>query len=506
MRRFVVVVALSLIVSWTYAQAPSNIQLRKMNLLAIELLDNYELYAGLSDKRSKHEFKMMFDREDATTFCDLYHNADFYSKQMLIDEYISFIEDTNTRISRVQLSNIKRDEIWYSQGMWHYSLTFDKEINYFDNNGVMFPVGVDSNGEDAKEKYPLKMTLVFDSSVENVWIRSLEANSNNTFNRPKKTIIVQKNDYKNHRFEEAITSGNQHLRYNSVDQAVVLSHDFNHPNDDVWMSYETIYSDEVYEVIKLDYKISTLRIKSRSEIASMAYSFSYNPNNYKSQSVGYSLGIDLGVEFALGDITKCGFYIGAAYTESLFSVYSDNISSYTLPVYSNDRRRIKRQYSIDDISQRARFKDVVIPVYFDLTYKPNTNLYLLFDLGAKAYLNIETNIDNAIATGSVNGEKFKSVYIDNTTNTSISRDISLFCSTGAGFTIVPRRIYLEGKIGYEQSFGLVQFSSESGLIKGNYPVIYNGLTGEDLLTGSLLYNTSMRRRMLWLSLGLKFKF
>ena len=267
MRKSILVIILSLISSWVYAQKPTILQSRKMNLLAIELLDRYELNSSLWNKQAKSRFIKMFENKKTEIFCDLYHDVEHYQSQVPVDKYILFVEKTGSEINKVQVSNIQKKDIWYSDGTWHYSLTFDKEIIYWDSNGVLFPMGVDENGNDARQIYAMEMTLVFDANLENAYIRSLVSRNAGPSKIAGKAIIVEKCDAKYQKFEDKVTSDNQHLQYNTFGQAVVPSYDFKHPDEDVRVTYYSKFNEDAYELIKLKYNVTRLRLKLRNEIS-----------------------------------------------------------------------------------------------------------------------------------------------------------------------------------------------------------------------------------------------
>ena len=136
MRKLVLVVFLTLTAYLTNAQKPTNAQVRQMNLMAIELLDRYELNSALWDKQAKSRFPRMFESSETEIFCDLYHNVDYYGNQISVDKYISFIEDTNSKIDKVQLSNIKKKDIWsYARSLEVMIQKLEARITVLEKSG-----------------------------------------------------------------------------------------------------------------------------------------------------------------------------------------------------------------------------------------------------------------------------------------------------------------------------------------------------------------------------------
>ena len=64
MRKLAIILVLAVIAPMLHAQKLTNAQARRMNLLAIELLDRYELYAALGNRSATYRFTKMFEDAD----------------------------------------------------------------------------------------------------------------------------------------------------------------------------------------------------------------------------------------------------------------------------------------------------------------------------------------------------------------------------------------------------------------------------------------------------------
>ena len=508
MRKLFIIAVLFLVMPWLYAQVPDNAQTRNMNLLAIELMDRYELNSTLWNKQAKSRFSQMFENKRTEVFCDLCHNMEKYGSQIPIEEYVGFITDTQCEILNVRLSNIERKgSISFQDGQWYYTLTFDKEIIYHDKNYILFPVGLGEDGKDATEVYKLEMTLVIDPEFETARIHSLVAQQADDVRTAEKHIIVQMTEAKNLKFEKDLTSANQHLRYNSYDQAVVPSYNFKHPDEDVWVGWKLLADEDAYELIQLTYKTAKMRLKFRNEIAPVMYSMTSNPNKLKGNSFGYSVGFDLGSTFQLAKNTKGGIYVGASLVTSTFTAKTKSVSDYTLVYSGSDGNEVEKNYSITKVKQTVGFTDLAFPVYLNVESKLNQDLALTFDIGAKVYLALDEKTGNAIARGRVDGNEFVSTYVDNINVVRNPLDFSLFFTAGADYTLIPRKLYLEGKIGYERGLGSsYSLYGNKSLHHSDYPVVYDPVAGADVLIAPVINGISIGKSALWLNLGLKYKF
>jgi hypothetical protein len=512
MRKLTIILVLAVIAPVLHAQKPSNAQARKMNLLAIELLDRYELYSTLSDRTTTYRFTKMFENADTEVLCDLHNSSKYYYKQIPLSQYKALVADSGCKSIDVRVSNVrKKGRPEFSDGRWYYTVTFDKEIMFQDHNGVLFPLGLEEDGSDKREIFSMEMTIVFDADLQEAHIHSLHLQPSVSPKTLEKVLVLQECDQKYRKFEQDVKHNGRQLVYNSFDHAFAAPSDrFTHYDEDVEVERITIISEDAYDLIKLKYVTTRTRLKLRNEIAPVMYSMQNAPSGYSSSSFGYALGFDLGATFQLGKGTKGGFFVGAALSLSSFSAKLKDIGDYTLTYSGVDGSMVERSYSIDKIRQKAQYKDLVFPVYFNIESKVSPKLDLVFDLGAKVYLNLARQVGDAVAVGRVNDVKFASSYDTDAVTKASTIDPSVFFSAGVDYVLVSRKLYFEAKVGYERGFSTHKLSCEKAMSSQSYPVVYHGLTGEDLLVGPLLdgddYEMGIRKSALWLSLGLKLKF
>ena len=512
MRKLAIILVLAAIAPVLYAQKLSNAQARKVNLLAIELLDRYELYAALGERSATYRFTKMFENADMEIFCDLHNNSKYYYKQIPLEQYKAFVSETGCESIDVRLSNIKKKgSPRFSDGKWYYTVTFDKEIMYQDYNGVLFPLGIEPDGSDKRETFKLEMTIVIDSNLETALIHSLKLQPSVAVKPFEKVLVIQECDQKYAKYEKDVKYAGRSLEYNSFGHAFAAHNAvFKHFDEDVEVHPQYVAEEEAYDLIKLKYVTSRTRLKLRNEIAPIMYSMSNAPTRYSGSSFGYTVGVDLGATFHMNNVTKGGFFVGFGLTKSSFGVRLKNHLNYSLLYSDADGKMRERSYEISKVSQKVKFTDLSFPVYFNIESKLSKRLGLVFDLGSKIYLNLSSQIDDAVATGMADDVKFKSLYRSSSKARVAPIDPTLFFSAGIDYALVPRKFYLEAKAGYEHGFAPLDLSYDNVMPADMYPVIYDGLSQKELMTGPLLggtrYGMSIYRNALWLSLGLKLKF
>lgn len=512
MRKLAIILVLAVIAPVLHAQKPSNAQARKMNLLAIELLDRYELYSTLSDRTTTYRFTKMFENADTEVLCDLHNNSKYYYKQIPLSQYKALVADSGCESIDVRVSNVrKKGRPEFSDGRWYYTVTFDKEIMFQDYNGVLFPLGLEEDGSDKREIFSMEMTIVFDADLQEAHIHSLHLQPSVSPKTLEKVLVLQECDQKYRKYEKDVKYKGKSLEYNSFGHAFAAqSAVFKHYDEDVEVVPVRIASEDAYDLVKLKYVASRTRLKLRNEIAPIMYSMSNAPHRYTSSSFGYVFGFDLGATFHMNKGTKGGFFVGAALSKSSLNIRLKDELNYSLYYSAPDGEMAERSYEVDKVSQKVRFTDLVFPVYFNIESKISPKLDLVFDLGAKVYMNLSGKVDDAIAVGQVNDVKFKSSYRSSAKASLSAIDPTLFFSAGVDYVLVSRKLYLEAKAGYEHGFSEHKLSYDNVMSADMYPVVYSGIAQKELMTGSLLGGTKnsmdVHKRALWLSLGLKLKF
>lgn len=517
MKKLFISLLLLLVSSGLFAQNLTNAQRRRLNLLSVELLEDYELYSRLSDKSARYNFKKLFSSPTDMIFCDLYNDGSNFHSQVPVSEYVDFVQGNCESID-VRISRIKRGDLTYNNGRWYYILTFEKQVSFNDKNGVLFPVY-----EDEAEPFKLEMLIEFDSMADNPLICEIRPQSNIRYDKLDKMLIVQKaEDRKNLKQEVKLTSNGSPIIYNSFGQAMVRSLDFMHPDEDVNVWWDYLATESAYDLIQLKYATNRLRIKLRNEVAPLAYVPIEAHTGMKTRSFGYSIGFDIGVTFPITNITKGGFYAGVGVVYSTFKTTADSFTEYAYSFTNSLGLMRNLQYDISKISQRVSFIDLAYPFYFNVETKVRQNVYLIADLGLKFYMNnsykvtspravfVKTDQDNyeLLEDGTTKpiSEKKKATYAGETIITRPDYETSFFFNIGADVELAENLLYLEAKVGYERGRGEVSCKNFDSVIDYERPIIYSETVDRDVLLAPVLGHSKWVRNAIWINVGLKLKF
>lgn len=500
MKRTIILIVFSLLASCLSAQDLTNVQKRRMNYLALELLEDYELYSTLTDKAARSKFIKLFSSPEDKIFCDLYNDGHNYLGQVSVTEYVNFIQKNCESIySRV--SNIRKGTVRYEGGNWYYTFIFDKDISFNDMNGVLFPVE-----EYETEPFRLEMLVKFDRNLEDPHICEVRLQSESAPQKARRMIIVQKAETKKDMKKESkVTIDGKPLDYNSFDQALVSSFAFEHPDKDVIISYETLAAETAYDLVMLKFKSNRMRLKLRNEIAPIAYAAVDGQRSDKISSFGYSAGLDLGVTFPLAGKIKAGAFVGIALSHSSLKV-SDSFPSYTFTYTDSQGKEMSHMYNGLKVSQRLSFVDLVLPVYLNMESEINDRIGLVADLGVKLYRNSKTVASPPAASFSLAGENCSMTYSGMSGLERVPYEMTFFFNLGADVKLVERRLDLEAKIGYERGGNSVRGKDSISVNDYKMPVIYSDMSDSHVLLAPVLGNATFARNAIWIQLGLNFKF
>lgn len=505
-------------VAWSLsAQKLTNSQKRKLNLSAVEMVERYELYSRLSDKSTRYNFTKLFSSSSDMIYCDFYNDGDNFDKQMTVSKYVTFAQDHCESID-INITDVKKDRVYYQSGKWFYVLTFNKELSYNDKNGVLFPVH-----EDAVEPFKLEMLIEFDESTDEVRIRHIKSISGKAKSAGEKLYIVQKTDRpKLLKKESKVTVDGNCLDYNSFGQAAVSSLGFRFPDEDVTVLYDYLVREPAYDLIELKYSAKRLRTKLHTGIAPVAYTLNKRDEGIRYGSFAYEFGADIGFTFPIDDETKGGFFAGVGVVYSSLRVSSTKNPDYEL-IFTNRNGGFNHySYDIGKISQTASFTDFAIPIYLNVERKLQHNIDLVADIGTKVYLNSQDSNSKFVAKYKVADQNnpdisgdgsseliWESKKIRSTDRTAVNRsqaDVSLFFNVGADVELIDRLLYLEAKVGYERGFSHALCEDDKSIMSYDKPIIYSAATNNDKLIVPVYGGFTFVRNLIWLDLGLKLKF
>lgn len=526
--KWIVLISILVLPIISTAQNMTNKERRRMNLALLDAIEKYETASTFQGYDASFNFLDLFESDSTRIYCDLmdYTSAD---GKIGVVEYASLMSEKD--LVECVIKDVRKTKPILEDDGWHISVSFMKQLNYTDKNGVWF-----SSNEYYQSDYELVAEFIYNSDEQVCYISNIEGSIDSSVaHLPKKFIVIQNVQGQEHEVYANVADqyGNEKahkLIFNSFDQTFVNDlTDLIPWSDNIHIKEEKILQSDSYDLINLSYKNAALRAKVYfSHTVSGMYNISSNIEKLSSKSPASEIGVDIGTTFRLGKASQLGVFIGAGYQNSKVSLACEDLSyslttSYTpkkSDFNANDQDyTIRNDYSITNVSESVTYKNIVLPVYFELEHRLAKRLYLTFGLGPKFYFNLTAKNTPLIISGSIcksdesNPDKLEGEYSSflypcrYALNDGVG--ISVILSAGLDFNIFKKQIFFSAKICGEFGFKDI-FTAPSYGYEGDYkPLVYyhnQDGSGELVATRSLISSVSFKRQAIWIKGGLTFKF
>lgn len=512
------------------AQVLTNKERRNINLKIIDLIETYERTSDLSDSDEVYDFTDLFVSQDVSVYCDLMGTSR-YKSSLSVKEYISeAVKYAGDRMD-IDIINIVKGEMSFSDGCWIIPVSFNKYVSYSDANEVLFS----SVEYYDRSPYRITLNLRYDPEDDACLIQSIEGKINAEKSFPTGRFqVVKENEYlsgRNQSYAQKMEYNGRPLEYNSFRQAIVPVDFVPKTSDpDVAPVKDLIATAENYDFVMYSFKTNYHRAKLRMGVAPiMAYSIGKgsSPDVKMARSMAFEIGVDFGTTFLVGN-SKLGVYTGAAISLSNATVAlkkGGNLPEQSILVREDDGLFYPKivSYSLETATESLTFKDIMIPLYVEGEHRIGTSAAFIWNLGAKAYFGLDTDKGRYKVTGTRTIGSGDPVTIDEEYSlflNPVSADRSIFnvsaiANVGMDFNLINKadsklynRLSATVKLGYEH--GLMQVWNSNGPdyslrdpLLVYYPSADGG--GRNIASRSLLSNINLGRQAVWLELGIKFK-
>lgn len=521
-RGYILFIIISLLLPATLsAQSLSNKQRRNIYEKVLNVVESYESLAALSSEGDDYEFRQLFT-DNATVDSDIMGDIS-YMKTLSVDEYINRVEATGVY---TEMRNVRRvTDIFYKDDSWHVAVEFNKQLYYYDNNGVYFDVRKYYEGD----YIDVLMNLEYSENEDVCYIESIKCSIDSKKEFPSgKFIIVDNNNFNNDprqakylsmlkaNGEELVFDENGHALYDDNTMFMV---------DDVDVDVEAIATDigtEAYTFTDFRFTKHTQRFKFRLGYAPMAYRVTGN-DNINSKHSAFEVGVDYGATFRPRARSKMGFFFGAGVQMSNISLSLDNSITNTHEIshlVDNTNSGIYKTssftYTIKEASEKVSYMDLFVPIYFEIEHilGAKKRVMLSWNFGIKSYINLSAKAKEpytATFNYTTNGVKgnditttFDSFIIPNTYAKDRFFDISGMANLGIDYGVVKNKLFINASVGYE--IGILK-SYTSSRVPYTDPIMPSLRSNvEHVAVNSLISGLSFRRNALWISLGIKCKF
>lgn len=493
------------------AQEISNKEKRSLNMKLLNIIEEYERTSKFSDSEEVYSFMDLFKSQDSRVFCDLMGTKSYMTSVSLKD-YVK-AASSNVRDLDVEIKDVRKGELFWSSGVWTIPVTFRKTMSYVDKNGVLFSAEEFYENED----YNITLNVVYDPADQSCRIESVDGSlrSQKTFPKGDFYVIIKNEDLseRDKDFEASVVADGKPLQYNSFGQTVIpASSKLSVGDPDVLIDTNFIASTDSYRLLNLEFNPIRGRFKARAAIAPIM-AFDLDPKT--SQSSALETGIDFGTTFVAGN-SKFGIYIGAALSQSKVKVtrnYQDK--NYGEVLFYNEDKGYYDLVSLDYkdviISKSLSFRDLTVPLYFEIEHRVNKTFLISWNIGAKAYLPLSTETGDLLIAGTkrIDGQGQTIQVVDGFLNpTTVERSdlsFSVMANIGTDINIVKNRLFATIRAGYEHGLTNV-VSTEACPVHSDYrelPLLYH--TDSDIVCHSPLSDLTLKRQAVWFELGIKVK-
>ncbi len=415
-----IICSLSLICFGTsFAQDLSWGEKRRFRLCVYTAMENYEMYSSLFDDNYRAGFASLFQYDDMEIYNDLLGVST--DATLTVSEYITAVEKKADNVN-VRIRNINVGEFYWTDNHWQVDVKFDKEMQYFNAGGLLLSSKLYYDAD-----YSMSATFVLDSEEdedgESVFTaRFVSLNGEMKSEKaplPENYFAVSRSKIKDKtggemldpRDLDAAWNGNKlhFMEFSELNYAFVPESidkvKFTYPRDnDISVKYLPVsgYKDLYY----LKYKPTHWRTKLQYEFSLLDhYNIKLTNDRIKTGSSSHEFGIDFGYVFPSASIFKTGLFLGVGAAMNKFNMELES-SDYVVSTNGKadiDGDRYYRYYSLRNIKQEFSTIDLVVPLYleFDIRFSKWISMYM--DLGAKAYLNMVSNVDSYSAEYSTYG-------------------------------------------------------------------------------------------------------
>lgn len=520
MKRFISILAVAFLaaVSSLQAQEIGTKEKHAVNMMILELIEEYERTASLSDQEEVYSFLDLFKSQESRVFCDLL-GTPAYLKSLSAKDYVK-TASSNIRDIDITIKDIRKGQMTWTSGVWSIPVTFKKTISYVDKNGVLFSAEEFYGNDD----YSITMNIFYDPADKSCRIGTIDGRfvSDKTFPEGRYLVIKRNNalSEKGRALEDRVTVDGKPLEYNSFGQAIVpMSANLTVGDPDVIIDTNYLATSDNYKLVNFNFKPIRGRFKVRAAVAPlMAYSVK---SEYNTRSYAFEGGLDFGTTFVAGN-AKCGIYIGAGISMSNVTFSRNNPEYKYGDVSVYDRKTgyyIEENLTYHELSESMSLglRDIAVPVYFETEHRLSDIVLLSWNIGAKAYIPLSLKTGEYTITGKRQlGDYFGDIadlqdinpssgFLNPATVSPEPFNISVMANIGVDFNISRNRVFATFKAGFEQGVTPVLKTSVCPVHSdsGRIPVIYHN--DVEVICHSPLSGLELTRQAVWFELGLKVK-
>ena len=521
MRKILLVLGIVISVSGIYGQELTHSQRYKMNEDALKMVSDYKESANMSKPR---RFMRLFENETIQIYNDLLGLST--KKTLSVKEYRTLMEK-DALYPTIKIQNLKKNDIYFENGHWMMDLSFEKEISYTNQCGVLF-----STEEYYNVYHTLNMTLSW-SEDDICTIIKLSGNvKSNKKPLDDYKVITAATNAKDKKKQKNIRVDGKSLKYNSFDQCIVPANCQLTYEGDQDMKVELVQKESGCEVYTISYNPMSMRFKPHYNLgAILPYGKSNDEGMSLKNAMHHEVGIDLGYMIPSTGKFQFGIFAGVGFVSSQVKFGIDTMSyHYNAAADADiDGDSYVRHYTLKNVFQQTKMMDLTLPIYLDFNFKFSNRISMYVDLGVKNYFNLSASLSEVSGTYSSWGvyPQYSNLKLDHTTglsqfasnatvpthSTLVKLDMnfySLDLLTAMGVQIKLKDkaffpLYVDLGIGYQHSL-LVPYKNPLATTLSQQTIMTYTIQNGEKRAPITDYVSNISRKMFTINLGLIYKF
>ena len=372
----------------------TTVEKQKMMLKVVELFEDYERYSGIDEDFTKYvsSFQSLFISGDAPVFNDIIGIT--HEPSLSVKDYAKLMSEQSIT-TRVSISDIKNQPIYYEDGKWKMECSFSKNVNITNKCGIEY-----SSDFFNETDYRLDATILFDKESGQCKFTKITGSSSPKIQLEKDYRVVTKTS----ELDNDVLYNGMPLVFNSMGQAFISSMGkFTLPSDPERVVKEVI-DDEKCRLMHLNLVLKSWRLKAHFDLGlGNAYEIEKKDKLSSSETKSNSFGLDFGHIFRSKSKFKIGVFTGFGVTTSNIDLAYVN-SDYSYNTNADvDGDNYDRHYKNLSLAQKVKLSEFNIPLYFDLAYHFNPIFGLYSNIGLRFNINMSNKIETTEGSAEIYG-------------------------------------------------------------------------------------------------------
>ena len=357
------------------------------------ITSSYDACATVNSSDDYYQFLRLFESEEVPVYNDLLGiSADSI---LSVGDYARLLNGSGLSSKHIRIKNVQMDDDpTFTDGKWRVTVSFDKELSYYDHCNVFFSTREFYGGD-----YHLWATVAYDDVDGRCRIERIDGEVQSDKRLTGDYVVFSHTNKRDWtlRYHDEI------LNYNSNKQAIILG-----KFDEQGFSHPDYRNDELHPTLN-DCRIVTMSYGGSSGSGGKMALRPYfgigmgdplkitGGEQFEGKKMsGYGFGLDFGFTFAETDALKFAAFAGLGLTNSSIKdlAYTNSDYSYAAKADADvDGDEYVRHYYGLSVGQDISLTELSIPVYIDMEYAFSDIIAAYADLGLRMNMNMSKSVD-----------------------------------------------------------------------------------------------------------------